>query len=640
MGMRIHILLVLAIVSFPAFGKKKPKLVTEYYYKELKKSEGYVLDGQRNGTWKYWNNEGDLERIEHWKNDQLNGWTCVFKTSLFFVNANYAERENFSILNYNYFLKRQKENIKHDTLEVGKYRNNEKDSIWTFYNYWGSGWYLGNTKEKVTYKNGKKNGTAWRFSHFGLEQVLNYMDDFKYGACTTYRYEGAILRIENFEHDTLNGVFFNTETAYKKIKGSYNKGKLNGYYEVVDEDNKVIEKGNYVNGIKQGAWFNWSQYSGKRSTMYTYLNDSLYGPYEEIDYDKNPGEFLRYNLPGLFEINFDLEEFTQISSVKISGNYLGGRSRTMNVFVRDSVSVATYEINNKKKVIGNYKLFKKGKIYFNGYFNDGRADSTWTYYYEDGNVSAIQKYKIQKYESENYVDTFSTLVYARKMYKNGKLLSVYDGEREKKEIFYETGKLHSSFVNGKLKNGDYCAIERNFNREGRLCRLRIYDEYRKLIRQALPLPRFSDTLSLFDDDEFHGIFVLIPIPEQMLVIEDRVYEQVYVEESPSFPGGEGELYKYFEKKCIFNHAFQGKAIVSFSIGKSGEPLNTNIIKDNVGHGNAIELSKTILDMPCWMPGKINGRPVITLYELTCKFSNRTDIEFELKLINKNMEDDK
>ncbi len=64
-------------------GGYQGKLLNGYYIESYPngqlKLKGYFCIGQQCGEWKYWNEEGQLERVENWKANQLHGKVTYFK---------------------------------------------------------------------------------------------------------------------------------------------------------------------------------------------------------------------------------------------------------------------------------------------------------------------------------------------------------------------------------------------------------------------------------------------------------------------------------------------------------------------------------------------------------------------------------
>ncbi len=106
------------------------------------------------------------------------------------------------------------------------------------------------------------------------------------------------------------------------------------------------------------------------------------------------------------------------------------------------------------------------------------------------------------------------------------------------------------------------------------------------------------------------------------VVEEKPY--TYVEQMPSFPGGETEMLKYLGKNIRYPAAAQragveGLVVLSFVVSKTGEISEIQVIK-NLGAGTDEEAVRVVKTMPKWTPGKQNGRAVPVRYTLPVRFT--------------------
>ena len=92
---------------------------------------------------------------------------------------------------------------------------------------------------------------------------------------------------------------------------------------------------------------------------------------------------------------------------------------------------------------------------------------------------------------------------------------------------------------------------------------------------------------------------------------------------PYYPGGKEELIKYlgnqmvYPKKMIKN-AIEGKIYIRFIVDKSGSISNAKVLKG----GEKLfeeEALRVVREMPKWIPGKIEGEPVRTYFDLPVNF---------------------
>lgn len=106
------------------------------------------------------------------------------------------------------------------------------------------------------------------------------------------------------------------------------------------------------------------------------------------------------------------------------------------------------------------------------------------------------------------------------------------------------------------------------------------------------------------------------------VVEEKPY--TYVEQMPTFPGGESEMMKYLGKNIRYPAAAQragieGIVVLSFVVSKTGEISEIQVLK-NLGGGTDEEAVRVVKTMPTWTPGKQNGRAVPVRYTLPVRYT--------------------
>ncbi len=648
----------------------------DYHFMGLKKSEGEMLKGQLNGGWKYWNMEGELEKEVTYVNGELNGRYALFKTVIYF-KGNDSDRYEYYIRNYEYFKNLQDGNKAKDTLERGFYKNGIRDSICAFF----KGRYL-NDKEIYTLKNEIKSGPAWEYAGTTLISRSTYLNDVKHGPCTTYFYNGRIKKLENYQNglkaghfveyhysnqrykeenftndlkngsfitytedgkiihlsnyvnDTLHGAYYDSTEKYYNyrndyvIKASYHMGQFHGPYLQYNQKNTSRLIGSYQFGKKEGRWY---EYGESYDEMHTYKNDSLLGPYWEHD-KSTDSEQIVYKLEGFDDISADTSGFTGITSTKTYGEYLTPELNTVNIYSQDSVRIASFALNDWGSPTGKYTIYKKGKLFFKGYFKDGREDSTWTYYDAYGKITEMRKYRLQKYSYDDYEHEYSVLVYVKKIYPNGTTEFIFDDNKNEKRIYWPNGNLHALYWLNTTLPGGLGAREKIFDQQGQLCIYREYGMEGDLFEEK-KYCNSSDTISIRTDQHASKFIFDLAVP---VAIEDEVY--VFSEQQPEFPGGEASLYEYINLRFDEYKMPAGIIRIQFIVQKFGEVEEVRIISDNIGNGAGVVLAKVILQGPRWNPGELNGRDVRTLMEIELNNHN-SRMDIELKIIDKDVDEE-
>lgn len=112
--------------------------------------------------------------------------------------------------------------------------------------------------------------------------------------------------------------------------------------------------------------------------------------------------------------------------------------------------------------------------------------------------------------------------------------------------------------------------------------------------------------------------------------KDTTFESV--QQMPSFPGGEIELYNYLASNMRYPDSakilgLQGKIYVEFVVCKTGKICDFKICKGNIGKGCEEEAIRVLKGMPDWIPGKHNGENVNVKFRLPIHFTlNGTTIK--------------
>jgi protein TonB len=108
---------------------------------------------------------------------------------------------------------------------------------------------------------------------------------------------------------------------------------------------------------------------------------------------------------------------------------------------------------------------------------------------------------------------------------------------------------------------------------------------------------------------------------------EKVYEPYELAKSPSFPGGEMELLKYFSQNFKLPEGIRPdspkgtKLAMSFIVETSGVLTEMKILKD-IGPGSGEETIRVLHSMPPWTPAEANGRPVRSRYVLPIQLELR------------------
>ncbi|GHV15429.1 hypothetical protein FACS1894169_06750 [Bacteroidia bacterium] len=118
------------------------------------------------------------------------------------------------------------------------------------------------------------------------------------------------------------------------------------------------------------------------------------------------------------------------------------------------------------------------------------------------------------------------------------------------------------------------------------------------------------------------------VKDTLVAVEDTRQDKPYtvVEQMPSFPGGETELYQFINQNFKYpiipkDQELATKTIVRFTITKTGEIKDVQPTMDK--YKNLVltdSLIAIIKRMPRWNPGKHNGQAVDVYYTIPLHIS--------------------
>lgn len=118
-----------------------------------------------------------------------------------------------------------------------------------------------------------------------------------------------------------------------------------------------------------------------------------------------------------------------------------------------------------------------------------------------------------------------------------------------------------------------------------------------------------------------------PVKEIIKEVEKKEEEPLLiVEKMPSFPGGDGALYKFIQENMRYPQAaqdynIQGTVYVQFVVGKDGKIKDAKVLKD-IGGGCGTEAIRVVNMLPPWNPGEQAGRNVPVIVKMPIKFQLR------------------
>jgi TonB family protein len=580
----IFILCVHPVFS-QTINKKKGK-VTIKYVDGNKQASGKVKNFQKQGTWKYWNEAGKLEKTIVYKDDKKNG-----KFVFYYDNGDKAEEGNYVIdkkdgewknwykgniiseeshfdagkrtgIRKNWYINGQ-------LMEQGEYDNDVIVYDWTWFDN-------GKPKEVKSYKNGLADGT-WRIYADPKESndtlpmsIDNYSNGMKNGLHSAYK-NGKLTEEINFKND--------------KLDGAYNKYNANGMF---------IFSENYADGNLDGQCRYFEQ--GKCVKEITFSNGKAIGTEKEFDLEGKVVAMSWYALGRLDSTH----HFHPNGQLSISRNY-----QYFPGFVK------TEQFSDYKEFDPQGHLLLSGRYHFESRIND------WTTYYPTGKTKSITP----------YVDGNIKGVY-KKWYANGKELlemkCVGNAATAAPKVWDENGKV--------VKEGtkQYQEIV-DSTKPGE-----IYNDPRKYIENRTELPNTSNP----GDENKNAVHGrgggqkevaeignedAPPPVEEINVMEDTTPAFQYAEQMPEFPGGSEAMMKYLASNVRYPQTEkeagkEGTVYMSFIVEKDGSVSNIKAMKEVEGApGFTKEAIRVVSTLPKFIPGRMNGKIVRVQYQLPIKF---------------------
>jgi antitoxin component YwqK of YwqJK toxin-antitoxin module len=194
-------------------------------------TEGFFIDGVKQGTWKVYFSNGMVNTIEEYKNGKRHGLSIELK------NTGILRKQCFyknDVLDGWYVLYSNNGRIEMEQIFVnGKLDGFKK----TYYPN-------GKNQEEGFYKNDKRHGAAkWFFEDGKISLEYNYVDGKLEGLQRSFHKNGNLNSETNYRDNLMNGkhIEYFEDGQKVKIKGEYLNDKKNGVWQEFDENEKLIK---------------------------------------------------------------------------------------------------------------------------------------------------------------------------------------------------------------------------------------------------------------------------------------------------------------------------------------------------------------------------------------------------------------
>ena len=129
-----------------------------------------------------------------------------------------------------------------------------------------------------------------------------------------------------------------------------------------------------------------------------------------------------------------------------------------------------------------------------------------------------------------------------------------------------------------------------------------------------------------DADKFKAVQEQVIVKEPEPVVEKKPEPEkifVAVEQPAEFPGGQAAMMKWLSNNIRYPEAAQqngisGRVVVKFVVERDGSVSSPTIVK-GVDRDLDQEALRVVKRMPKWQPGKNNGQPVRSYFNLPVTF---------------------
>jgi uncharacterized protein len=384
------------------------------------KTKGQLSKGQKEGKWTFYYQNGNIQYIEHYKNDTLEGTYREF-----YKNGEIKYKYNFEngLVDgyYTYY------RLNGNNGSEGWYKDDEAEGQWLFYTPDGS------IDDKNYYLKGKyegyqeyylPNSNLW-FEEYYKNSLLNYIifydtlglvSDTAHlnngtGKIDILAFNGRKKATFRYKSGKLNGPFFRYHTNGKiKTKGFYCNGKIDSIFQKYYEDGSLFCQGHYLLGDETGTW-TWYHEKGKPKKTGTYYLGKKVGKWRYFYQDGGLKEEIHYKNGEKhgFSILYAKNELPAYRKTYLNGTLTGfSYPDSAYSFMKDiplpgeTGKILAFYPNGNKSVTETYKygylngerdvFSPDGNLIRSENYKDGQLNGTVTEYDENGRKKSKKQY--------------------------------------------------------------------------------------------------------------------------------------------------------------------------------------------------------------------------------------------------------
>ncbi len=341
-----------------------------------------------------------------------------------------------------------------------------------------------------TYRNNQLNGRSIRKSNLYEEAIpCNKPNANPLDSCTKYTLE-KVSEVANYENDVLNGPYELRDSTNTIItSGYYSNGKKNGEWiyrfaipEPVNRVNIFFEKGKYTNDNREGEWISYNS-SNHITHTYNFKNGLLHGKLTDWNNSNTPEvnkyfdngkltQLIRYDDTGVSpQQKYEIYDVTTTGFTCRKTDYLtdGYFSQEYKIMSSTEIDHRSFESDFEYKAgaysngksgykEGNFLLFNKNdQPLISGHYDKGNKNGLWTTFYYDQQIKIESNYENNNILDEKYL-TFTNDLYSGKfIYEDTEKnireeRKIKDGLRNGKTTFIDT-KTKKTIKKENYKNG-------------------------------------------------------------------------------------------------------------------------------------------------------------------------------------------
>ncbi|MDC1141763.1 toxin-antitoxin system YwqK family antitoxin [Planctomycetota bacterium] len=315
----------------------------EFHQNGKPKTDGDYVEGQKQGLWVTYFDNGTVESQLTYKDDQLIG-----EFERWHSNGQKAE--------------------------AGKWENGEKIGSWM-------SWHPnGNLAQNIEYKDGQLNGASFTYyNNDTAKERGQYVEGLKHGLWVLMYSDKTVEEKVRWEHGKRHGKAFGNHTnGLLAYEGEWDTGKRIGEWVRMTASGAFIEEGEYVDGLRHGE-FKLYHDNGIIKETGRFENDKRVGDWIETD---ESGEVIAHHAYADGELTSTVAYFQgeEVDVKNASGD-------------DGSASERWTERKSDGRKHGHYKRFyATGELLESGVWLDGKKHGKWCTFDKEGNVISEVKF--------------------------------------------------------------------------------------------------------------------------------------------------------------------------------------------------------------------------------------------------------